>query len=148
MVDRWVRRTVLTAIVAAGALCAAGTVAAGPVRAVGGGVCMPWPDTELAAVASPMINEGPAPITVTQVALRDAYGVAIETAALAPHHMYPDGGGLAFGFGTYPPLEPELVRPVAPRRDGVGHRHPLRWTVMPLSPNVGSASRGGRLSFT
>lgn len=45
---RWARTIVLTVTTAAAALCAAGSVGAGPMPAGGAGSCMPWPENDLA----------------------------------------------------------------------------------------------------
>jgi hypothetical protein len=83
--------------VAVAALCAAGTVAAGPVPTTGAGVCLPWPDTELASTSTQVENNGPAPVTITHVALVDPIGVTLEAAYLVP--------GSTPGFGGFPPVD-------------------------------------------
>ncbi|WP_116948779.1 hypothetical protein [Jiangella endophytica] len=68
---RWARTIALTATTAVAALCAAGTVGAGPISASGAGICMPWPENGLATVGQWLPNTGPAKITLTDVALRE-----------------------------------------------------------------------------
>lgn len=130
MPDVWVRRVLLTASAAVAALWASGTVAAGPVPSSGAGVCMPWPGGELAAVTPIVSNDGPVPVTITHLALRDPVDVTIESAYLVPDHVYPGGGRLAFGFGPFPPSfdpvegSPELEAPWGRRVEAVGGQVP------------------------
>ena len=126
MAGNWARRVLVTVTAAAAALCAGGTVAAGPVPVGGGGVCMPWPDSELAAVTPIVSNDGPAPVTITHLAVRDPIGMTMEAAYLVPDHVYADGGRLAFGFGPFPPLAgtPELTDEWNRRATAIGTQIP------------------------
>ncbi|MBB5789096.1 hypothetical protein [Jiangella mangrovi] len=121
MPPRWVRRLLLTGVVAAAAVCAAGTVAAGPLGGSGNLVGVRSPDGGPVTISYPLPNLGPGTITVDHVRLLDPDGITLEAALVLP-------GRFVIG-GPFPPdltgEQSQHLRPAWSRRvDAVGARVP------------------------
>jgi hypothetical protein len=132
MTHSWARWTVVAATSTVAAFWAAGTVGAGPVPEAGAGFCMPWPANGMATVGHWIPNNGPAPITITHVALREPAGMSVIDTSLMASHQEPGGGSSGMDFGAYPPSfgpddgSPELADEWDARVEAVGAQVPPR----------------------